>query len=161
MPLVEISDTIRFPVASIVGFHLLDTVVHAWDVAAALGVAFRPDDELVGATLAIARLIPDGPARRRPTAQFAPALRRRRRPVTGGTGPARPPRAVVRRRRALTPTVWRSSVHQRGSVTRNVAPSPGAVCTSTVPRWAATSAATIESPRPAPPAARVRAGSVR
>jgi uncharacterized protein (TIGR03086 family) len=71
--LVEISATRRFPVGVVVGFHLLDTVVHAWDVATALGRTFRPDDELVDATLAQARLIPAGPtARERPGAAFGP-----------------------------------------------------------------------------------------
>src|SRR5262249_35568504 len=49
----------------------------------------------------------------------------------------------------------------RGSRTRNVAPSPGAVSSSTVPPWAAVIAATIDSPRPVPPCARLRAASVR
>ncbi len=72
--LVEISPDTRFPVATVVGFHLLDTVVHAWDLATSLGEAFRPDDELIAATLAQARQVPDGPARRRPAATFAPSL---------------------------------------------------------------------------------------
>src|SRR5439155_15731516 len=38
-----------------------------------------------------------------------------------------------------------------GSVTRKVAPFPGAVCTATVPPWAWTMAATMASPSPAPP----------
>jgi uncharacterized protein (TIGR03086 family) len=58
-----------------VSFHLLDYVVHTWDVAATLGVAYDPDDELAEATLAVARAeVPDGPHRRRPDASFAPAL---------------------------------------------------------------------------------------
>jgi uncharacterized protein (TIGR03086 family) len=72
--LVEISEQARFPVATAVGFQLLDTVVHNWDVATALGSAYRPDDELVTATLAQARRVPDGPQRRAPGAAFAPAL---------------------------------------------------------------------------------------
>ena len=72
--LVEISEQARFPVATAVGFQLLDTVVHNWDVATALGSAYRPDDELVAATLAQARRVPDGPQRRAPGAAFAPSL---------------------------------------------------------------------------------------
>ncbi len=73
--LIEISAAQRFPVGVVVGFHLLDTVVHAWDVATALGRDFRPDAELVDATLAQARLIPAGPsARERPGAAFGPVL---------------------------------------------------------------------------------------
>jgi uncharacterized protein (TIGR03086 family) len=76
--LAEISPDMRFPVATVVTFHLLDTVVHAWDVATALGERFRPDDELVTATLSIARRVPGGPAREQPGASFAP-----QRPVDG------------------------------------------------------------------------------
>ena len=60
------------------GMQFLDTAVHAWDVATALGERFRPDDELVTATLAIARQVPGGPAREQPGASFAP-----QRPVDG------------------------------------------------------------------------------
>lgn len=72
--LVEISRETRFPVATVIGFHLLDTVVHTWDIATALGERFRPDTELARATLAGARQVPDGPVRQRAEAQFAPAL---------------------------------------------------------------------------------------
>jgi uncharacterized protein (TIGR03086 family) len=72
--LVEISDDVRFPVATVVGFHLLDTVVHSWDVANTMGEEFRPDDALVAATLLQALQVPGGPARTRPGAAFASAL---------------------------------------------------------------------------------------
>jgi uncharacterized protein (TIGR03086 family) len=72
--LVEIGPEARFPLATVIGFHLLDTVVHTWDVATALGVPFRPTEELVHATLAQARRIPDGPTRLAPGAAFAPPL---------------------------------------------------------------------------------------
>lgn len=74
--LAELSSEVRFSVATVIGFHLLDTVVHTWDVATARGDGFRPDDELVAATLVQARQIPDGANRRRPGATFAPALPR-------------------------------------------------------------------------------------
>jgi uncharacterized protein (TIGR03086 family) len=69
--LAEIHPNRRFPLRAVVGMHLLDTVVHTWDVATALGDAERPDDELVAAVLEQARLVPAGPA---PGAAFAPAL---------------------------------------------------------------------------------------
>jgi uncharacterized protein (TIGR03086 family) len=72
--LAEVSAEVRFPAGTVVGFHLLDTVVHTWDVAASLGQAHLPDGDLVAATLDQARRIPDGPARLRPGAAFAPAL---------------------------------------------------------------------------------------
>jgi uncharacterized protein (TIGR03086 family) len=72
--LAEIHPNRRFPLRAVVGMHLLDTVVHTWDVATALGDAERPDDELVAAVLEQARLVPAGPARTAPGAAFAPAL---------------------------------------------------------------------------------------
>ncbi len=72
--LVEISPEVRFPVATVIGFHLLDTVVHTWDIATALGEQFRPDDELITATFRQAQRVPDGPVRERPGAAFAPGL---------------------------------------------------------------------------------------
>ncbi|MDT7569226.1 MAG: hypothetical protein QOG76_7850 [Pseudonocardiales bacterium] len=80
--LPEISEQFRFPAAMVIGFHLLDTVVHGWDVATALGLDYRPDDELVASTLRIAEQVPDGPVREQPGASFAPAL-----PVPDGTDP--------------------------------------------------------------------------
>src|SRR5690606_39930993 len=48
-----------------------------------------------------------------------------------------------------------------GRVTRTVVPPPGVSSTRAVPPWAATSAATIASPSPEPPEARVRESSRR
>jgi len=77
--LAEISPQTRFPVATALGIHLLDTVVHTWDIATTMGETFRPDEELVVATLTRARQVPDGPARQGPDAVFAPPL-----PATDG-----------------------------------------------------------------------------
>jgi uncharacterized protein (TIGR03086 family) len=71
--LPEISTEVRFPVDVVVGFHLLDSAVHAWDVATALGRPCRPDPEVADAVLEQARLIPDT-ARTRAGAAFAAAL---------------------------------------------------------------------------------------
>ncbi len=49
----------------------------------------------------------------------------------------------------------------RGIAMRNVAPPPGGDSTHTVPPCAATSAATMASPRPVPPALLVLAWSAR
>jgi hypothetical protein len=54
--------------------HLLDTVVHTWDVATALGEHYRPEHVLVDLVAAGAKQVPDGEARTRPGAAFAPAL---------------------------------------------------------------------------------------
>jgi uncharacterized protein (TIGR03086 family) len=72
--LPEITVAQRFPVPVVIGFHLLDTVVHGWDVATSLGRVWRPEPPLVDAVLEQARLVPAGPARTAPGAAFAPAL---------------------------------------------------------------------------------------
>jgi uncharacterized protein (TIGR03086 family) len=72
--LVEISPEQRFPVALVLGFHLLDTVVHSWDVATSVGREFRPDDETAGIVCEMAAAVPAGPAREAPGAAFAPPV---------------------------------------------------------------------------------------
>jgi uncharacterized protein (TIGR03086 family) len=72
--LVEISTDRRLPAGVAVSFQLLDTVVHTWDVATALGAEFGPDPELASTTLALARLVPQGDGRLRPGAAFAPVV---------------------------------------------------------------------------------------
>ena len=47
------------PVAQLIAAQLLDTVVHTWDVAQAIGVEFTPPAELLAATEAIAVAVPD------------------------------------------------------------------------------------------------------
>jgi len=64
----------RIPAPVLLGMHLLDTVVHGWDVATALGRPFRPDEDLVAATLGVARTIPGGKSREQPGASFAPIV---------------------------------------------------------------------------------------
>lgn len=72
--LAEISTDRRLPAGVAVGFQLLDTVVHTWDLATALGADFVPDPELAGITLALARLVPQGESRLGPGAAFAPVV---------------------------------------------------------------------------------------
>jgi uncharacterized protein (TIGR03086 family) len=57
-----------------IGFHLVDYVVHAWDVAATLGTGLDLPDEVLGAALAVARRVPADPAVRGPGFAFAAAL---------------------------------------------------------------------------------------
>lgn len=71
--LPEIHPERRFGLDTVVAFHHLDTVVHTWDVATALDLAWRPTPQAAAETLAAARLIPDGEARLAPGAAFAPA----------------------------------------------------------------------------------------
>jgi uncharacterized protein (TIGR03086 family) len=64
--------TVPAPMA--LGFHLVDYVVHGWDVAVTRGVPFDPDPALVTATLPIALAVPDDDQRLSPGAPFGPAV---------------------------------------------------------------------------------------
>lgn len=72
--LPEITRQSAFPASQAMSFHLVDYVVHGWDVAATVGADYPGDDELAAAALAVAELVPDGPERLSPGAAFAPAL---------------------------------------------------------------------------------------
>ncbi|MFF4252626.1 TIGR03086 family metal-binding protein [Streptomyces sp. NPDC001663] len=63
-----------FPGRMAIGFHFIDYVVHAWDVAAALGVPVELPDEVLDAALAVARRVPADPARRGPGFAFASVM---------------------------------------------------------------------------------------
>ncbi|AOR31488.1 TIGR03086 family protein [Streptomyces fodineus] len=71
-----------FPGGRAVGFHFVDYVVHAWDVAATLGATVELPEHVRVAALAVARRVPADPARRGPGFAFAPALQ-----VPEGAGP--------------------------------------------------------------------------
>src|SRR3954451_11834386 len=72
--LPEISPSRTFPGRVAIGFHLVDYVVHGWDVATAAGLPFAFPSSVLQATLPLARAVPDGPLRLAPGAAFAPAL---------------------------------------------------------------------------------------
>ncbi|WP_019928802.1 TIGR03086 family metal-binding protein [Nocardia sp. BMG111209] len=72
--LPEIGPGVRIPGSIAVGFHLIDYVVHGWDVARTLGLEYRLDDALAEPALRIAEAVPNGDERLRPGAAFAPAL---------------------------------------------------------------------------------------
>ncbi|MFH9612703.1 hypothetical protein ACH4MM_02855 [Streptomyces pratensis] len=65
-----------------VEFHFVDHVVHAWDVAVALGLPLRLPEPVLRAALPIALAAPDGPGRRAPDSAFRPSL-----PPQNTTGP--------------------------------------------------------------------------
>lgn len=73
LPLIR--DGVTVPARQGVSFHLLDYLVHGWDVAVSVG---RPPDfgaDVVAAVHEIAtREVPDGPRRHRAEASFGPAL---------------------------------------------------------------------------------------
>src|SRR5262247_104364 len=66
--LPEISTRMTFPASQAIGFHLIDYVVHSWDLARSLDVPVDLDDDLVRAALPIASAVPNGPERLRPGA---------------------------------------------------------------------------------------------
>jgi uncharacterized protein (TIGR03086 family) len=70
--LPEIHPRLRFPATQAIGFQFIDSVVHAWDVAAAIGVAVAFDQDLLDAALPIAGFVPDGESRQVPGAAFGP-----------------------------------------------------------------------------------------
>jgi uncharacterized protein (TIGR03086 family) len=83
--LPEIRDGGTFPGRIGMSFHFVDYVVHAWDVAATLGLDPMPDPdepgaagldvELVSSALPVAERVPDDPESRAPGRAFRPALR--------------------------------------------------------------------------------------
>jgi uncharacterized protein (TIGR03086 family) len=70
--LAEFGANATFPAEQAIGFHLVDYVVHAWDVARTVGHEYRPDDDVAEAALAVALAVPNGPERTRPGASFRP-----------------------------------------------------------------------------------------
>lgn len=62
-----------FPALHAIGFHFIDYLVHGWDVARALGIAYEPAPDLAEAAWPIALAVPDGDYRERPGAAFAPS----------------------------------------------------------------------------------------
>ncbi|MFE7192818.1 TIGR03086 family metal-binding protein [Kitasatospora sp. NPDC057541] len=86
--LPEIRADEPFPFEQAVGFHLLDTLVHAWDVAVALGsparlvAAVEDEPPLAGALLAVAGAVPATAADRAPGRAFAAV-----RAADGSAGP--------------------------------------------------------------------------
>ncbi|MBM2620616.1 TIGR03086 family protein [Actinoplanes sp. LDG1-06] len=65
-----------------IGFHLVDYVVHAWDVARTLGMPYTPGSGELAMALAVSRAVPNGPERLAAGSPFAPAL-----PVPPGADP--------------------------------------------------------------------------
>jgi uncharacterized protein (TIGR03086 family) len=80
--LPELSADRTFPGRLALSFHLVDYVVHGWDVATTLSLPFDLPDDVLAAALPITRAVPDGEARLGPGAAFAPA-----RAVPPGAGP--------------------------------------------------------------------------
>jgi uncharacterized protein (TIGR03086 family) len=58
----------------VLGFHLVDYVVHGWDVARALGIAYELPPDVLATALPIAEGVPDDESRLAPGAPFAPRV---------------------------------------------------------------------------------------
>jgi uncharacterized protein (TIGR03086 family) len=72
--LPEFQPVSHFPAAQAICFHLIDYVVHGWDVARSLGLDYRLAPEVAAPALQIALSVPDGDNRLTPDAAFRPAL---------------------------------------------------------------------------------------
>jgi uncharacterized protein (TIGR03086 family) len=74
--------TATFTAVQAVTFHLIDCVVHGWDVARAIDHPYDLHPEVVASALRIAAQVPNGPLHLEPGASFAPAL-----PIGPGAAP--------------------------------------------------------------------------
>ncbi len=72
--LPEIRGGITIPARTAMGFHLVDYVVHGWDVAASIGATVEFDDDVLSAALAVADEVPADPATRGPGFSFGPVI---------------------------------------------------------------------------------------
>lgn len=71
---VELDPTNRTPMSRVIGAQLLDSAVHAWDLARALGADYEPAEAVCSRVLAIAERIPDGASREADGAAFRHAV---------------------------------------------------------------------------------------
>lgn len=72
--LPELSREQTFTGVQAVTMHMVDSLIHAWDVARSIGHDITPDPELIDKTLQIAEQVPDDEDRRRPGAHFGPRV---------------------------------------------------------------------------------------
>jgi len=75
--LVEIASDATFPAQAAVRIHLLDTLVHTWDVATALGERHRPEQVLLDLVSAGAQQVPGGMHAPAPAQSLRPPSTRR------------------------------------------------------------------------------------
>ncbi|HEY1838652.1 MAG TPA: TIGR03086 family metal-binding protein [Mycobacterium sp.] len=72
--LPEFGPGATFPGSVAIGFHLVDYVVHGWDVARTMGQSFELPADVVAAALPLAFVVPDGDFRTSEGAVFGPAI---------------------------------------------------------------------------------------
>ncbi|MBV9278961.1 MAG: TIGR03086 family protein [Chloroflexi bacterium] len=75
MYLPEVRDGMVLPAVTAVEFHVVDYVVHAWDVARTIGVSIEYDDDILQVARRIAEEVPDTAKSPEPHTPFGPALR--------------------------------------------------------------------------------------
>jgi len=73
-PLPEIRRDFMFPARQAISFHFVDYVVHSWDVAKTLDLPVDFEPAVLDEALAVAKAVPDGDARLKPDAAFAPKV---------------------------------------------------------------------------------------
>lgn len=74
LALPEFGPARTFRAERALGFHLLDYLVHGWDVARSLGLPYAPGPEVFAVALPIAEAVPAGEARTAPEGPFGPEL---------------------------------------------------------------------------------------
>jgi uncharacterized protein (TIGR03086 family) len=74
MYLPEVRNGITVPAPVAIGFHLVDYVVHGWDVARSLGVAIEFEADVLALALSVAESVPDDAKSLDPRAPFRPGL---------------------------------------------------------------------------------------
>jgi uncharacterized protein (TIGR03086 family) len=72
--LPEFDSGATFPGAIAIGFHLVDYVVHSWDVARTIDASLELPDEVIAAALPVALAVPDGEFRTAAGGPFQPAV---------------------------------------------------------------------------------------
>jgi uncharacterized protein (TIGR03086 family) len=80
MYLPEVRGGMTLPVRVAIGFHLVDYVVHSWDVARSLDVTVSFDDDVLAVALAVAESVPEQAKGVAGATPFRPAL-----PFHGGS----------------------------------------------------------------------------
>ena len=70
----EVNADAEFPADIAIAMHTVDYLVHAWDVARAIGVEFTADIDAVRAVTPLVAMIPDDASRLATGAAFAPAV---------------------------------------------------------------------------------------
>ncbi|HEY2576964.1 MAG TPA: TIGR03086 family metal-binding protein [Streptosporangiaceae bacterium] len=72
--LPEIAADRAFPGGRAIGFHLVDYVVHSWDVARSIGLPVSLGPSVLAIALKVAEAVPAGAGRLAPNAAFAPVI---------------------------------------------------------------------------------------